>query len=204
MSSLNRDGLQFDDLDANYESEEDYEYVRSTESDEADSDRSESEPEGSGSGSESESESDWSEHHAFLFDPFLDEWSIKNEEELEKYYDVVFNLEKTRGRFFNCLEDLKTGGVFYRSVKNRVNTAVIHYNKKNQTGFRAGKILNCVLNAAGGAKLYLTFVAKDFNTGDVREFQACVYESAAGGDRRVNLCRLKIPKEPCEGDGKCI
>ena len=168
MSSLNRDGLQFDDLDTNYESGEDYEYVRGAESDEADSDGSESEPDGSGSGSESESESDWSEHHAFLFDPFLDEWSIKNEEELEKYYDVVynfvpfffmtypynllnpelinayihthnctftiaqvFNLEKTRGRFFNCLEDLQTGGVFYRSVKNRVNTAIIHYNKKN-------------------------------------------------------------------------
>ena len=91
---------------------------------------------------------------------------------------------------------LKTGGVFYRSVKNRVNTATIHYIKKNQTGFRAGKILNCVLNAAGGAKLYLTFVAKDFNTGDVREFQACVHESAAGGDRKVYLCRLKIPKVP--------
>ena len=64
--------------------------------------------------------------------------------------------------------------------------------------------MNCVLNAAGGAKLYLTFVAKDFNTGDVREFQACVSDRAAGGDRTVILCRLKIPKEPCEGDGKCI
>ena len=71
MSSLNRDGLQFDDLDTNYESGEDYEYVRGAESDEADSDGSESEPDGSGSGSESESESDWSEHHAFLFDPFF-------------------------------------------------------------------------------------------------------------------------------------
>ncbi|CDP14692.1 unnamed protein product [Coffea canephora] len=202
MSSLNRDGLQFDDLDTNYESGEDYEYVRGAESDEADSDGSESEPDGSGSGSESES--DWSEHHAFLFDPFfLDEWCIKNEE-LEKYYDVVFNLEKTRGRFFNCLEDLKTDGFFYRYVKNRVNTAIIHYNKKNQTGFRAGKILNCVLTTAGGAKFYLTFVAKDFNTGDVGEFQACVHESAAGGDRKVYLCRLKIPKEPCEGGGKCV
>ncbi|XP_071923203.1 uncharacterized protein [Coffea arabica] len=46
--------------------------------------------------------------------------------------------------------------------------------------------------------------AKDFNTGDVREFQACVSDRAAGGDRTVILCRLKIPKEPCEGDGKCV
>lgn len=196
-SSLNPDGLQFDDLDSNYESGEDYEYVYGTESDEADSDGSESEPEGSVSGSEPES--DWSEHHAFLFDSFLDESSITDKEELEKYYDVVFNLEKTRGRYFNSLEDM-TDGYFYRSVKNRANTAIIHYNKKNQTCFRAGKILNCVHTVTGVVTLYLTFVAKDFNTGDVREFQACVSDHVAGDYRRVILCRLKIPK----GDGKCI
>ena len=49
-SSLNSDGLQFDDLDPNYESEEDYKYVYSIESDETNFDGSKSEPKGRGQG----------------------------------------------------------------------------------------------------------------------------------------------------------
>lgn len=69
---------------------------------------------------------------------------------MEKYYNVVFNLTKTRGGFCNLLEAMKVDIKFYRMIRNIANTAIAVYNGKNDAHYKLGEILNCVRIHAGG------------------------------------------------------